>query len=394
MTDPMKFAAMADEAARALWAGDAQTAAGLYKTLVAHQPKTANHWLNLAQAEARRGSSDAALAALNQALAIEPRLLPALLLKAVNLGERGDVHGAGDMYQAALAVAPPFEQAPLELRPLIRRAQAALGRLQAAREAFFRDHLEEVYRDLAGAKTDRFAQSVEVLLGKKSIYRQQPHNFYFPGLPETQFYDRASFDWLEEVEASTGVFRAEFEAVWRDDHGFSPYIDYPPGAPVDQWTELNHSPRWSAFHILRNGAAVAENAARCPGTLAALAAVPAPGLVNRSPNAMFSLLQPRTRIPPHTGETNVRLVVHVPLIVPEQTGFRVGNDTRPWRVGEAFVFNDTIEHEAWNDSDQIRVVLIFDIWHPGLSADERELVARLMALRDEFRGQSGPGLGL
>jgi len=392
--DPMKIAAMADEAARALRAGDAQTAAGLYKTLVAHQPQTTNHWVNLAQAEARRGNPDAALAALDEALAIEPRLLPALLLKAVNLEERGDVHGAGDIYQAALTVAPPFDQVPRELRPLIQRGQGALGRLQSARNIFFRDRLAEIYRGLAGAKADRFAQSVDVLLGKKSIYRQQPHNFYFPGLPEAQFYDRDDFDWLKGVEASTDLLRAEFEAVWRDDHGFSPYVEYPPGAPVDQWAELNHSLRWSVFHILRSGAEVAGNADRCPNTLAAVQAAPSPELANRSPNAMFSLLQPHTRIPPHMGETNVRLVVHIPLIVPQQTGFRVGNDTRPWRVGEAFVFNDTIEHEAWNDSDQIRVVLIFDIWHPGLSMDERQLVARLMTLRDEFRGQSGPGLGL
>jgi aspartyl/asparaginyl beta-hydroxylase (cupin superfamily) len=87
----------------------------------------------------------------------------------------------------------------------------------------------------------------------------------------------------------------------------------------------------------------------------------------RSPaRAVFSLLAPHTRIPPHTGVANTRLVCHLPLIVPPDCGFRVGETTCEWRVGEAFVFDDTIEHEAWNESDELRVVLIIDLWPPAL----------------------------
>jgi aspartyl/asparaginyl beta-hydroxylase (cupin superfamily) len=94
---------------------------------------------------------------------------------------------------------------------------------------------------------------------------------------------------------------------------------------------------------------------------------------------MFSLLAPKTRIPPHHGVANTRLVCHLPLIVPDHCWFRVGAETRPWEPGRAWIFDDTIEHEAANDSDQLRVVLIFDIWHPGLSQPEREAIAALMA---------------
>ena len=104
---------------------------------------------------------------------------------------------------------------------------------------------------------------------------------------------------------------------------------------------------------------------------------------------MFSLLKPRTRIPPHTGVTNVRLVTHLPLIVPEGCSFRVGNETRPWIPGRAWVFDDTIEHEAWNDSDKLRVVLIFDIWHPDLTPPERTLVTALMAGINAFTSGEG-----
>ncbi|HEX4184086.1 MAG TPA: aspartyl/asparaginyl beta-hydroxylase domain-containing protein [Caulobacteraceae bacterium] len=392
MTDPINPAALADEAGRALWAGDFATAIALYEKLIDLEPRTAGHRVQLALAHRRAGDRAAELGALDAALALEPRLLTALLLKGVNLEERGQLVAGGQVFRAALAVAPPFERLPMDLRPLVRRAQAGVARFQADFEAALRQHLAEAYRDQAGEPLGRFNQSLDVMLGKKSIYRQHPNSFYFAGLSEAQFYERERFPWLTTIEQASDRILAEFEAVWRSDHGAEPYIAHPPGAPVDQWAELNHSPRWSAFHLVRNGAVNAVNADRCPETMALLDNVPAPTLAQRSPNVMFSVLQPRTRIPPHTGETNARLVVHIPLIIPERTGFRVGNDARPWRLGEAFVFNDTIEHEAWNDSDHIRAVLIFDIWHPELTPAEQVLVERLMEATNAFLGRPSGGL--
>jgi aspartyl/asparaginyl beta-hydroxylase (cupin superfamily) len=89
---------------------------------------------------------------------------------------------------------------------------------------------------------------------------------------------------------------------------------------------------------------------------------------------MFSILQPRTRIPPHTGFSNVRSTVHLPLVVPEGCGFRVGGETREWRPGHAWAFDDTIEHEAWNDSDRPRAILILDVWNPLLTDVEQAAV--------------------
>jgi aspartyl/asparaginyl beta-hydroxylase (cupin superfamily) len=107
--------------------------------------------------------------------------------------------------------------------------------------------------------------------------------------------------------------------------------------------------------------------------------MPQPDIPGAGPNAMFSLLAPHTTIPPHVGVNNSRLVCHLPLVVPEGCWFRVGAETRHWRCGEAFVFDDTIEHEAANPSDQLRVVFIFDVWHPGLTEIEREAVRRVIA---------------
>jgi aspartyl/asparaginyl beta-hydroxylase (cupin superfamily) len=80
--------------------------------------------------------------------------------------------------------------------------------------------------------------------------------------------------------------------------------------------------------------------------------------------------------------TNTRAIVHLPLIVPEKCGFRVGGETREWEVGTAFAFDDTIEHEAWNDSDHHRAVLIFDVWNPHLTVAEQNVIASYYAAAD------------
>ena len=113
---------------------------------------------------------------------------------------------------------------------------------------------------------------------------------------------------------------------------------------------------------------------------------------------MFSALKPRTRIPPHVGVSNARLVLHLPLIVPENCGFRVGSETRSWKVGTAWVFDDTIEHEAWNDSDALRVILIADIWNVFMTDLDRQVYARVVEGIDRFHGAgagvAGGGFGL
>ncbi len=196
------------------------------------------------------------------------------------------------------------------------------------------------------------------------------------------------FPELDALEQKTDVIREEFEALIAAEAAeMVPYIQYPERVPLRQWAELNHNRNWTAIHLMQNGARVEANARHCPQTMAAIAPLPQPDVPGASPNAMFSLLAPRTRIPPHTGVANTRLVCHLPLIVPPGCGFRVGETVREWRPGEAFVFDDTIEHEAWNDSDQLRVVLICDLWPPALSESARQAVAAVIAaLGVSFKG--------
>ena len=135
---------------------------------------------------------------------------------------------------------------------------------------------------------------------------------------------------------------------------------------------------------------MAEHLAQCPRTAEALALVDAVDIAGLCPNAMFSALAPGAHIPPHTGETNARLVAHLPLVVPERCSYRVGYDWRQWQEGKCWVFDDTIEHEARNDSDQLRVILMFDVWNPLLSQAEREMATAMTSAMRDWRAAGDP----
>jgi aspartate beta-hydroxylase len=179
--------------------------------------------------------------------------------------------------------------------------------------------------------------------------------------------------------------------VLEKDEGFRPFVEMPnthPGAAY--WRELNHSPSWNAFFFYRDGEAYIENQARCPKTLAALDAAPLNRVADHSPESLYSILKPGAHIPPHTGVINVRLVVHLPLIVPPDCGIRVGSETRGWKEGECIAFDDTYEHEAWNRSSETRVVMIFDVWNPALTLPEREAMRLVIEALGRFnRGHGG-----
>ena len=171
--------------------------------------------------------------------------------------------------------------------------------------------------------------------------------------------------------------RAELMRVLvADRDGLQPYIDFPPGMPLDQFRELNRSRKWSAYFLWNQGSADAGHIARCPVTARTLggarAALRASAAARRPRSSRSSM--PNTRIPRAHRSHQHALTVHLPLVVPPGCGFRVGSHDPRMGPGKAWVFDDTIEHEAWNHSDTPRAILIFDIWNPLLSAAEREMV--------------------
>ena len=165
--------------------------------------------------------------------------------------------------------------------------------------------------------------------------------------------------------------------------GWAPYIEGETRLPKSNANPLLYDPNWSAFYLIKDGSEVALNTRRCPATMAALRRLPL-CRTGRTPVVLFSLLQPGTRIRPHHGFMNARLICHLPLIIPEACALRVGNETRAWREGEVVLFDDSVEHEAWNLSKELRVVMIFDVWRPELSEKERTLVDAMFDAADQF----------
>lgn len=226
--------------------------------------------------------------------------------------------------------------------------------------------------------------SLDILSGAKQIYHQQPSAFYFPGLPQRQYYEREEFDWLPALEAQTDAIREELAGLLETEHGFRPYLVNSPYRPRTEFHGLADNPDWSILYLWENGAALAENVELCPRTFEAMLPVPLCDIPPRAPTIMFSLLRAGARIPAHTGQINTRLICHLPLVVPPGCGLRVGNEVREWEVGKALIFDDTIEHEAWNESDQDRVVLIFDVWRPELSEAECNAVRTMFEGIDSY----------
>jgi aspartyl/asparaginyl beta-hydroxylase (cupin superfamily) len=274
---------------------------------------------------------------------------------------------------------------PLSLRAPYEHARAAVAENAKALAAHLRQRTETLRASFGHQPMNRFDECLDILAGVKPRMVQEPALLYFPQLPAVPYFDRALFPWLHRLETATGDIRSELETVLQEDREkFAPYIQRPPGVPLNQWADLNHSPKWSTYFLWRDGDRQDANCARCPRTAELLEGLPLARQPGYGPTAMFSALAPHTNIPAHTGSTNARLICHLPLILPGNCRFRVGNETREWRMGEAWVFDDSIDHEAWNDSSHTRIILIFDVWNPLITTAERELVCEMMSGLSEF----------
>jgi aspartyl/asparaginyl beta-hydroxylase (cupin superfamily) len=375
------------EADRAAASGDLAQAQKLLARAAAESPTDVPLLLKLAAVTKAAGDPRAALAAVHRALGQTPLDFVALVLRASLLDMLGD-QAAGEAWNNALAQRPPGDlPAPIA---------AAVAAGEERRDEWLRERDARMTRNMASAEErasdeerTRIARFRTNVLRRTRPYHSEPTDFHYPGLVEREFHPRRLFPWLEQLEAATDDIAAELKAVMAAERAeLVPYIQYADHQPLAQWRPLNKNPDWTAIHLWRNGRRIDANAEHCPRTMALLKGIDQPAIWGAGPNAMFSLLAPNTAIPPHVGINNARLVCHLPLVVPDGCWFRVGAETRHWRPGEAFVFDDTIEHEALNPTDQLRVVFIFDVWHPDLTALEREAVTALI----ESEGKSGAPL--
>ncbi|MFF5076420.1 aspartyl/asparaginyl beta-hydroxylase domain-containing protein [Actinoplanes sp. NPDC000266] len=166
------------------------------------------------------------------------------------------------------------------------------------------------------------------------------------------FVDDDRFPFLADLRRSSGEIRAECAALREE--SFEPWVQ----------REM-YGTGWSVYGLVAFGTRIEQALAACPHTAAALSRIP--GLTT----AGFSRMVPGTHIKPHQGWVTTVYRAHLALIVPDgDCALRVGAETRPWREGEVFVFDDTTDHEAWNYSTTTRTVLLFDFLRPGRTMDE------------------------
>lgn len=381
MADPLLA-----EADRAASSADFERAIKLLLEVARNDGTDPTLWLRIAAMQRARGEPEAALDAVHRALTLAPLDFTALLMRASLLQRIGDA-GAGEAWTHALAQQPDGELPP-QLASAVAEAERHRSAWLAARENRMKTAMAEAERHASEDGRRRIERFRSNVLRRTRHHHSEPTHFHFPELIEREFHQRGAFPWLDEVEDATVAIAEELQAVMGAERAeLVPYIQYEEHQPLDQWRELNHNRDWTAIHLIKNGETIEENARHCSQTMALLGRLPQPRMPGSGPNAMFSLLAPHTHIPPHVGISNARLICHLPLVVPEGCWFRVGAETREWTPGNAFVFDDTIEHEAMNDSNSLRVVLIFDVWHPGLSEAERDAVAALI-------GSEGGAAGL
>lgn len=379
-TDPaqLKLAQQANaKGMAALRAGMAQTAIAAFKRALAADRRAGALWRNLAHAQREAGDDKAELVSLEQALEIDRTDFVAQLRKAQNLQRTGQEEDALGAWSGALQLARGIENpAPgleSELQPgraFVAEMQARLGKDADAAYAEIEPGLDETERRRIKAFYDHS-------LGRRRVFFNECAGLYYPFLPADEYFDRKHFPWLDELEAATDDIRAELHGLLAEGNpAIIPYVQLDEGTPQNKWSSLSHNYDWSACFLYEYGQPNQPVLDRCPRTAALLARLPLAQIPGKAPNAFFSMLKPRSAIPPHTGVTNTRAIIHLALDVPPDCGFRVGGETREWIEGKAFAFDDSIDHEAWNRSDQRRHILIIDTWNPHLTPNEQQAIVR------------------
>jgi aspartyl/asparaginyl beta-hydroxylase (cupin superfamily)/Tfp pilus assembly protein PilF len=336
-------------------------------------------WLLLAVSRGAEGDVAGEEAALNRLLELEPKSVRGHIMKGECRARSGDDDLACYFYRSALRLAEG-KQLPQEVMTELNHAERALGDLE--RRSHARREAKLTARGLPPQKwSPRLRHSLELAGGRRKLYLQQPTSYNYPELPQIQFYDPVQFSWTPAVEAAAPSMREELmKLMEKGADDFRAYIQTDVGTvPLEGNKALLNNKDWSVLSFCENGWLRPDVIERCPRTWEAVLQAPLPRVAGWGPTVLFSMLKGGAHIAPHTGMFNTRLICHLPLVVPPGCRFRVGNEVREWEVGKLLIFDDTIEHEAWNDSSEDRVVLIFDIWRPELSDQEKHELTLLFS---------------
>ncbi len=197
---------------------------------------------------------------------------------------------------------------------------------------------------LTVAAGERILAPVERFIGKRSL------------VGDATFFDEERFPWVKRIEDSHEVILRELEGVLADREALPSFQEI----SKDQ-IGITNDDRWKTFFLYGYGFEAKLGVELCPRTAELMRSIP--GMTT----AMFSILSPRKHINPHRGPYKGVLRYHLGLIIPErqeECRIRVGQDIRHWEKGRSLIFDDTYNHEVWNDTDEVRVVLFVDVLRP------------------------------
>lgn len=356
-------------------AGRPNEAEQTLETLVAASPDHAVGWLVLGRLRELRGDSPGTLKAWYQAVIRSQR--------------HGRWHDSNST---------PAQWHDLVVRAIERvragRRELFLGAYDDLRLQYGASELRRVDRALAAWMHDWDATPADP--------RQRPRFFYFPDLPGGPFHDPLLQPWARHLAEAFPEIRQDALRVTAEDRSLPNFIDPSTGGRPDDYVDgEGPNPSWKAFFFYRHGERLHDNHARCPMTSGILESLELCRIHEEAPEILFSVLAPGSHIKAHHGVTNVRLVMHLPLVVAPGCCLRlVDHGDHAWREGRLVLFDDTYLHEAWNNSDRTRMVLLMDCWNPHLSPIEKLAVKQLieaisglhLAATPRTRGQRGGGV--
>lgn len=339
-------------------------------------------WMEIAKLCHRQGDFSGEEQALTRRLAEQRGDLLAISGMAELKRRLGDRRAAESFYKLGIGTIAQSKNPAQPWREWAARAQAYLAEGVDVYVDHMTSHLASAGITLSDA-SPQMQEAFDLLTGKTELYLQQPNMFFFPGLPQRAWFEREEFDWVESVESHTDAIVAELADVIGQTETFEPYVQPQAGRPNPNNPLLN-DPSWGAGYIWKSGARQDALADCVPSAMAALEAAPMPVIPDRAPMALFSRLKPGTHIKPHHGMLNTRLICHLPLIVPEGCGLRVGATSRTWERGKLLIFDDSFEHEAWNNSGSDRTILLFEVWRPEISLEDRAVLTVLFGAINKF----------
>ena len=376
--EPEHTQALAALGTIALESGDTKRALRYLEAARVTAPTDLHVLTALCSARRAAGDDEGEFEAIQWALAVDSSFMAALLLKGAWYERHGDAGAACDVYSRALENAAPEQRWPAQYRSQLSHARAFVAGYTRALHEFLDREISRAAPEDTDTRTGRWREAASIRAGRSLPFESRPRQLHVPRLPAIPFLDPAQFVFLGELAANTRAIRDEAMAM-SDRHNelLEPVIALAPGEPVAQWQPLNHSTRWTALHLWRDGFEVGESQSLCPKTQRTVGALPLCDIPAMSPNVFIFVLAPATQVPPHHGETNARVTVYLPLVAIDDARLRVGYEERRLEEGEILVFDDTVEHEITNSGSRDCVVLVFDVVHPLLDAPDREMVNAL-----------------